>query len=265
MNDPFLIKLILSFIVGGLWIMLVSVLIEKLGTKIGGIIGGLPSIAWVSLFFIGLTQGTKAASMATTRVPLMVGVSSLFLILLMKLIEKKYLYAMTLGLFFWSSVALVITLLNFNSFEISVVVWILLISICYYLVTRKFTIKSRGKIHITYSFKQILGRAFFAGSLVAFAVLLSRIGGPVFGGIFASFPALYISTFSIAYHTHGIDFTRSLAKSLVVSGMTTTAIYVIVVHYLYLVFDLYSATVIAYFISIVSAFFVYLFIKNRFD
>ncbi|MFC1955801.1 DUF3147 family protein [Chloroflexota bacterium] len=34
--------MVLSFIVGGTWIALVTVLAEKFGTKLGGIIAGFP-------------------------------------------------------------------------------------------------------------------------------------------------------------------------------------------------------------------------------
>ena len=42
MDDIFFLKLALSFIVGGAWIALTTVLAEKFGTKLGGIFAGLP-------------------------------------------------------------------------------------------------------------------------------------------------------------------------------------------------------------------------------
>ncbi len=43
MDNIFILKLVLSFIVGSLWITMGTVLAEKYGTKIGGLIAGLPS------------------------------------------------------------------------------------------------------------------------------------------------------------------------------------------------------------------------------
>lgn len=263
MIDPFLIKLILSFIVGGLWIMGVSVLIEKLGTKIGGIIGGLPSIALVSFFFIGLVQGPIAASEATISLLFMTGVTSIFLLILMRFIEKGYIVALLISLFVWFLAGGLIASLKLNNFNLSIGVWITLIAFCYYLVRYKFDIKSQGKVAIKYSPQQIVGRALFAGSVVAFAVLMSRIGGPLFGGIFAAFPATYLSAFTIAYHKHGVRFSRALAQPLLIGGMTTTPIYAIAVHYFYPPFGIILGTIFSYAISIASAFLVYLFIKTR--
>jgi hypothetical protein len=55
MDNIFLLKLALSFIVGSLWITMGTVLAERYGTKIGGLVAGLPStilISFGSSFFI---------------------------------------------------------------------------------------------------------------------------------------------------------------------------------------------------------------------
>jgi len=67
--DPFIIKLIISFFVGAIWITSVTVISEKLGTKIGGVLGGLPSTCLIALFFIGWTQSPEVASHATIIMP----------------------------------------------------------------------------------------------------------------------------------------------------------------------------------------------------
>ena len=59
MTDTFILKLALSFFIGGLWITIASVAAERLGSKIGGVIGGLPSTAVVAFGFVGWTQGAQ--------------------------------------------------------------------------------------------------------------------------------------------------------------------------------------------------------------
>lgn len=66
----FLVQLAISFIVGSFWVLLTTFLADRFGSKIGGFIGGLPSTAAVSFFFIGLTQSTEIAALATTVFPL---------------------------------------------------------------------------------------------------------------------------------------------------------------------------------------------------
>jgi len=51
-------------------VTLSTIAAERFGSKIGGLIGGLPSTVIVTLFFIGLTQTPQVAASATTIIPL---------------------------------------------------------------------------------------------------------------------------------------------------------------------------------------------------
>lgn len=66
--NTFLFKLILMFAVDGIWILLVTVLVEKYGTKSGGVISGIPSTTAITLFFIGWTHTPTFASQTTTLI-----------------------------------------------------------------------------------------------------------------------------------------------------------------------------------------------------
>ena len=52
MPDIFIIKLILSFIVGVVWITCVTVFAEKFGSRVGGAVAGIPATMVTNLFFI---------------------------------------------------------------------------------------------------------------------------------------------------------------------------------------------------------------------
>ena len=79
MDTIFLVKIALSFFIGGSWVVLATHLADKLGSKIGGLITGLPSTLLFGLFFLGWTQSSQAAVTATSITPLVGGISSLFL------------------------------------------------------------------------------------------------------------------------------------------------------------------------------------------
>ena len=64
--DLFWIKLILSFFIGGTYIAFTIWIAEKFGSKIGGIILGLPSTTLVSLIFIAWTQDVSALTALPT-------------------------------------------------------------------------------------------------------------------------------------------------------------------------------------------------------
>ncbi len=88
MDSFFLFKLTLSFFIGGLWIILATILADKLGSKVGGLISGLPSTALFSLFFISWTQSPAVAVEATTISPIVGGLTCLFLATYASLIHR---------------------------------------------------------------------------------------------------------------------------------------------------------------------------------
>ena len=70
----FQLQLLLSFFIGGIWIAGTTVLADRYGSKLGGWLGGLPSTALFSLFFIAWTQSPAIASEVTTVMPLIVDI-----------------------------------------------------------------------------------------------------------------------------------------------------------------------------------------------
>ena len=76
--DLFWIKLILSFFIGGTYIAFTIWIAEKFGSKIGGIILGLPSTTLVSLIFIAWTQDVSAVLTALPTTTAALSVSALF-------------------------------------------------------------------------------------------------------------------------------------------------------------------------------------------
>src|SRR3989338_7591097 len=87
--DLFFVKLILSFIVGGSWLAFTLWISEKFGSKIGGIIIGLPSTTLVSLLFIAWTQDSSAAVAAVVIIPAVTAVSLIFSYAFVALYKEK--------------------------------------------------------------------------------------------------------------------------------------------------------------------------------
>lgn len=83
------------------------------------------------------------------------------------------------------------------------------------------------------------------------------------GGIFAGFPAMFITTLIISYKIQGIEFSRAMTKPLLVTGMITIAIYAVAIKYLYLSVGLYSGTLLAIIISAISGFLTFRYILPK--
>ena len=112
---PFFLKVALGFLVGGVWITLTTVAAERLGSRVGGFIGGLPSTVVVALSFIAWTQGVRQAYEATTALPLAFAVNALFLIV--------YTVCVRRGLVAWFVLQSGVVLWDPSSLAPSLLVW----------------------------------------------------------------------------------------------------------------------------------------------
>src|SRR5512143_2868426 len=101
MDASFWLKLILSFFVGSLWVTLTTISAERFGSKVGGLIGGLPSTVVIALLFIGLTQSPGEAAQTTTVMPLAQGLNGLFVLTFMIFIPRGLWAGLSSAMFVW--------------------------------------------------------------------------------------------------------------------------------------------------------------------
>jgi len=145
----------------------------------------------------------------------------------------------------------------------SLIGYIFILVFSYFILEKSLHLPSFEKAKIHYSLLQIILRGLFGGFMIAFAVLMSKVGGPVFGGIFAAFPAVFISTLIVSYKSRGLEFSRSMTKPLLVTGMITVVVYGIAVRYLYVSIGLILGTILSFIIAMISAYFTFQFIQKK--
>jgi len=262
-ESTFLLQMSLSFVVGSFWVLLTTWLADRFGSKKGGFIGGLPSTAAVSFFFIGLTQSAQTAAEATTVFPMSYAFTGLFLVLYALLWRRGFISAICVSIFVWFFLSGCVVLLDVNNYILSVGFYIFILITAFYLLEFRLKLPSIGREDIHYSVLQYISRAVFGGFVVALAVFLSRIGGPVFGGIFSAFPAVFISVLIISYRSRGMEFSRALTKPLLVTGMVSIFVYSVGVRYFYPSFGLWWGTLAAYIFALIGALFSYFLIQKK--
>jgi uncharacterized membrane protein (GlpM family) len=263
MSELFLLKLLLSFLVGGLFVSACTVAAERFGTNVGGIIGGFPSTIAVTLLFIGVTSSPEALTDVTDVVPLVVGFNGLFLVSFAILARRGLFRGLGGGLLVWFVLSFGAVLSGFRSFPASVLTFAALLAFAYYLLQHRLKLPVHGESRVRPSAGQIAGRAAFSGSIIALAVYLNRTAGPVVGGLFAVFPAAFVSTLVIASRARGVEFARTLTKPMMISGMINVVVYGICVRYFYPTMGLTLGTAGALAISLVTAFGTYRFVDSR--
>ncbi|MBI4990666.1 DUF3147 family protein [Candidatus Gottesmanbacteria bacterium] len=261
--DVFYLKLILAFIVGAVWITGATLIAERFGSKIGGVITGLPSTVVLALFFIAWTQSPQIAAEATTIVPAIIGLDALFTALYILLSQNKLYISIGLSLLVWFILSFIFVILKIDNFSLSLVIFFLLLVISYILGEKVVRVKSEGQKRMVLNSRQLSFRAILSGTIIAFAVIMTKLGGPIVGGMFASFPAIMLSTMIITFTIHGRTFSVAVMKVVMVSGGVNVVVYATAVRYLYPLFGVFAGTFYAFLISLVSSFFMYQFVNRK--
>ena len=263
MTETFAIHLILSFLVGGVWITLATVTADRFGSKIGGLFIGLPSTVAVTLIFIGISQGRLVASDATTVLPLAYAVNGPFLVLYAMLIRHGILRALAVSLICWFVLSSIIIGYDLQNFVLSIAVWLSSFAGAFAVMEKRLKIPSRSRLPIRHSGRQTLARALFSGSVISFAVYMTKVGGPIYGGVFASFPAAFLSSLVITYLSGGADFSRAAAKSMMFSGFINVVGFAVAVRYLYQRYDLLAGTLGALAFSVLTGILTLIVMRKR--
>ena len=268
MDKLFLIQLITSFLIGGFFIALLSFMAERASEKTAGMIISFPSTVAISFFFIGWALSPEKVAEIAPVVPVMSGVVMMFAAtyLYISKIKMKKLTSMILctigGLSIWFIFAIPLAIIKLSNLFVSLIGYILLAGIAYYLLT----VKSRQKslhVPLKYTFAQKIGRAIFAGLIIALAIFLSKALGPFWGGVFSMFPAVFLSSLLIMHWHYDSSFLFKIWKNSPL-GSIIFVIYPITAIYTFPALGIWWGTIVSYIIcSIVFVIFTKLHILNN--
>jgi uncharacterized membrane protein (GlpM family) len=263
--DPFLLKLALSFVIGGGWIALTTIAAERLGTRLGGLIGGLPSTIVVSMLFIGWTQGNEQLYHATTAVPLAMGLNAVYLITYVGLLHRGVTVAIGGALTAWAVLQGLLIASGIDDLDLALAAWAAILLGSYLILRRVADTTSSRKVVLRYAPRQVIWRGTLGGSVIALAVLLAKLGGPIYGSVFSCFPAVFTSTLVIAARSAGAAFTRSLVIPLMVSAEVNVVVYAVALRLVVSQAGLVGGSALAYGVSMVSALLTHFFLKSQLD
>src|SRR3989338_5035093 len=138
MTDPiFVTRLIASFLIGGVWVTCTTIATERYGAKIGGLVGGMPSVILVSLFFIALTQSPEIAAESAGILPISISFMGLFMIIYLFWPTENFWAALTAGILGWMIPSFAAALFHFGSFLVSILVFALVTLLLTFILRRK--------------------------------------------------------------------------------------------------------------------------------
>jgi hypothetical protein len=262
MDSEFILKLAISFIVSGSWVVLATIFADKLGPKIGGLISGLPSSVMFGTLFIALTQDTHAAVKATTIMPILGGISCLFLLSYVALVKNGLWLSLAVSFFFWLFLSACLVILNFDNYPVSLLGYFVLLGLSYYLMEHRLKVTTVLGKKVNYTPILIVTRGALSGTIIVLSVILGKIGGPLLGGMFTMFPAMFTSTILITYFSQGVEFSAATMKSAMLSAVSVV-IYSLVVRCTYIPLGIFLGTLTSIAISFSGGYLVYKLILTK--
>ncbi len=254
--EPFVLKVIISFFVGGLFIAAQSILAERF-LPVGGLIISVPSTLPIDLFFIGWSEDMEAAMKAASIVPIAIALLLLFSTVFIYSAQygdgkiKSFLVANISSLSIWFILAFLVISFRFDNLGLELGVYIVVLFLTAYLLyyrQRRQSPKALTKTTVPTGMNIVL-RALFGGLIICSSVILSKVLSPLWGGVFSVFPATYLSTFNIIHMNAGKKHLLAVGKTIP-EGSVFFLIYVILAYYLF-AFGIFWGTVLAELITII--------------
>lgn len=257
MNKFFILQLIVSFIVGGGVISLLSFIAEKMSKRIAGIILTFPTTVALGFFFLGWTVSPKAVATVVSASLIPLGLSVLFVAIyayiaeyFAKIVKNKIwqiIVSFVISIGFWFALAIPVVVLELNRLAVGVAGYTLLVLGAHFLLQRK---NYKKPVTLTYTFDQKICRAIFVGFIVFLVVLLGKTLSPFWGGMFTMFPATFSSLMMILHWYYG---PKSLFPTIqkVALGSLSIFAYTITVMFVFPAYGFIIGTFFAYTVSLV--------------
>ncbi len=262
----FAIQLICSFFIGGAVVALQSFVAEKAPKSLAGIVLSLPSTIIVNFFFLGMILVPSDFQKLLPLVPAPIAISLLFIaayIYIAKWInilffksslskaQKIFIIFVTsiISSALWFLMSLPFAVYQFDNFILSLVIFVILAWLSHLIMARG-SHKYKEEKALKYKPAQQLGRAMFAGLMVATTVYFGHSMGAFWGGVIAMFPAAFLAAIVIIHYYYSQEALFGFFKTVPL-GSTTLIIYALVSHYSFPVFGVLYGTCVCIVVSFV--------------
>lgn len=233
--DAFVLRMLLSFVVGGTTVALFTTLAERSGPRLGGLLLSFPVKVTVSLVLIALNEGLAFASESAVAVPAGIGVNAVFLVATALLARRFAPWPALAGaLALWAIAGLAVVLWLPAGLAWSLAAWALVALVGLALLARVPGLRRerRAPDAKPLVWWRLALRGVAAGSVVAGSLVVAHYGGPLLGGLASVFPSGFLTSMVILTRKHGPDYTAATVRVMVV-GTAAPALFGAAIAYAY--------------------------------
>lgn len=243
------LQAVLSFLVGGLFIGMQTLIAERVSPQWRGSILTIPSTLALSLVIIGLTKTTSDVVEAAIFFPAGMGISFVFVTLFSLASRYSLLHSLIIGYLGWIGVASLFLHIPPTSISTAVFLYAFPIALLGYVITSKLPQNTYIK-PVPFNMRHVLVRSGFGGGVVCAAVVCAHLFGNIWGGLFAAFPATFSAALIIYYIVHGKQMIPAVGKALFFPGAIGLPLYAWVVTVTYPTVGVLYGTVAAFAVTL---------------
>jgi len=251
---------VVPFISSAFVVIIITIVAEKYGTKIGGILGTLPTTIIVAFVFIALNKGVDFASRSVAVVPAEMGINLWFLLIFVIFAHSSLITALTNSFIIWAVLSTILYYTDLTNIYISFVIFAISMITTFLILEKIIKVKSQDKVKVKYTLPKIFFRGVLTGVVIMVSVLLANIG-EVLSGIFSVFPVILTSTMVITYREHGADFSAGIAKSMIF-GCWSVMSYAVVIHFLYPLYGILIGSITGFLTGLIISLII-LFLRDK--
>lgn len=241
-EDIFLLKVIFTVA----FVIILSLITERLGPRFAGILLGLPTGTAITLFFFGLEISPEFA--AKSAVFNLAGVAAMHLLFFVyyrasiNSNKKGIFYAAILSILTYLSAAAILRLIGFTIWT-SILVPAISIPVTLYLFKDVKDTIVKKKTRLTTN--TILTRSLITAAIIIAVTESAKHLGPQWAGLFSAFPTTVFPLMIIIHYTHGAKHVHTILKNIPKS-QGAVVFYSLGVFYLYPKIGIIYGTIIAY-------------------
>ncbi|MFO7769647.1 MAG: hypothetical protein R6W82_11925 [bacterium] len=218
MDPQYLVRVLLSFLVAGVWITGSTWLAERMGSRIAGLIANLPSKLLVTLVFLAVVHDPGFAVDTTRAVPMGMTINAFYLFLFVLLLPLGLPLTLLLTTGFWAGMAVAAERIHLEALGPSILLYLAATALTWGLLEFTLHIPAVEGTRRRYGPLSFLYRGLFAGTVVAATVFISAFVGTYWTGLFSTFPAVMLTTMTILTLAGGPRLARATGKVMLLAS-----------------------------------------------
>lgn len=258
----FTLKVIVSFLAGGLFIAFQSLIAERVSVRVRGLVLTIPTTMALGFFFVGLTKTPMDVRQVATVFPAALAPTYIFVVAFAALSYIGLLVSFVGSFFLWGIASYVLLRFPPHDFTTSTFLYGLPVIFISYFLIKKLSHSNAKITPVPMNLKHIIIRSIIGGSVIVAVVIFSKLLGNIWGALLSGFPAAFSATFLIYYWVHGKEVIPLVAKNLYFPGAIGFILYAWTATYAFPKYSIWIGTLVSYAVCL-SFTFVYTYLLKK--